>query len=213
VPLSKTKGGIRGKEYYMLKGTDRTSKLFTGVPDYYIGRMASLNIASTFTQDDELDFYFGTNIRNILKTKNVDEIYLNVFVYGNGDGSTINYTLKQDAGSASGPTLDNRYEDNFDESFEKPIKVDFLGWKLFSFRYSDFTPALFKSEGNETIEGKKLNRGDLRKGLYARQIHDHTKLLVIQFGLVGPATAKGPGGSGRAIIDNPVISWDGPLKY
>ena len=197
VPLSCTKGGLRGQYYFMLKGTDKTSMVDIGFPDYYIGRMATPSLRDP---DISQYLYGGINLSDTLNRVHkldASKIYFNVFIYGNADGSTVNYTIKEDENNdGAGNEVD-------DESYSYSIKIDFLGWKRFSIPYSNFVYTQYK------IQPPNPRKGELEDGTFANFKQDPHKILQVQFSLVAPKL----GGSGRVIVDNPIISWDGPMKY
>lgn len=170
--------------YFILKGTDITK-------DYYIGRM-----------ERTLETSFESKALKFLKSNTISpsDLWFNVFVYGIADGSRLNYTIKEDdTGDGKFTTMppcvdyvgDYPGKGTGDDAYEKSIVVDFLGWKLYSFRYSDF---------DVVADGKNGN---------GNKIRNPEKIWSVQFSLV----ASKPGGSAQVIFDYPVMTVGGPLKY
>lgn len=197
IPYAKGPTSITGERYFMLQGEDIESKYPPiDKPDYYIGRLAlagGINLTNPGTSANSPNklLYGGNGLKlsDSVRSYSAEEVYFSVFVYGNGDGSQINYTVKELEGG-------NSYADDKDESYEKSILINFKGWKLFTFRYSEFTYA----ETKDTESGK----GSLYNGK-----KEPSKIVSVQFGLV----ASKLGGFGQCIIDNPVVSWGRPFKY
>ncbi|MBC7390475.1 MAG: hypothetical protein H7329_14770 [Opitutaceae bacterium] len=206
--FSKNQSGLKGPKFFMLKGMDVSTKISTEKgPDYYVARLQSVilndktdygNILTYAEHKDPCDvgdITVGRNVTDFMKTAMTnDNLYFNVFVYGNGDGSKINYTIQEDD-SKNGFYVG----DKGDEAYEKGIVVDFKGWKLFSFKYSDFTKAAFR----DPIDGidKTILNGNGKK--------DIANILFVQFGLV----AGKLGGKAQMIMDNPTVSIGKPFSY
>lgn len=209
LPFSKNGGAIQGfykpstlgaavnsKYYFKLKGTDSYNN------DYYIGRVELFRSAGNYN-------VFLTNNAGVKP----EDLWFNVFVYGTGDGSKINYTIKEDDEEDGqfnkgrtrlcGYTQDDvkklieedkssKKRGTMDDAFELAIPLDFVGWKLVSVRYSDF--------GQVPIDGINSNgKGE----------HNPDKIYAIQFSLVAPDKGE----PAQAIFDYPVMSIGGPLKY
>ncbi|MBC7389885.1 MAG: hypothetical protein H7329_11775, partial [Opitutaceae bacterium] len=175
-------------------------------PDYYIGRLMSVNLRNPNIPSNKITFgnlpdicgnttgLIGKDIVNFMeKAVTPDSLFFNVFVYGNGDGSKINYTIKED------DDQNGTYVDGIDESYEKPIVVDFFGWKLFSLRYSDFTKAQYRN--SDTGKDETATSGNKSK--------DINHIINVQFGLVSGTL----GGKAQMIIDVPTVSVGKPFSY
>lgn len=176
--------------YFILKGTDNFNY------DYYIGRIE-------FFKEGSLYGYILDQNKGI-KPEN---LWFNVFVYGTGDGSKLNYTVKEDDNNGGFMTgrekpcgYTKAYTDSvskiavgtMDDAFEYAITLDFKGWKLISVPYSKFTQV--------PLDGFNSNGKGER---------NTDKIYAVQFSLVAP----GKGKSGQAIFDYPVMTFGGPLKY
>lgn len=183
--------GIRSEKYFMLKGMDQDAPL--NPKNYYIGRLSTYNLSedSPYQNDHDQTFLW----ENLWAGKyDPTKVYLNVFVYGNGDGSKINIALKEDEGD------DGQFNGNDDEFFQKVVVVDFVGWKLFSFPYSEFG-----YQKNPPDKGHPV----AFDGSLSNKIREPQKLQQVQFGLVAGTL----GGIGQFIIDYPTLTLGGPLKY
>lgn len=200
-PYKKSIRGTDGDRFFLLKGKDQISKVTPyNSPDYYIGRLSSPNMKGNANiAGNILAYGNGINqtksIVQAIEAVSPDDLYFNVFVYGNGDGSQINYTIKEVENTIA--TAD--YDDKIDESYQTTIKVNFKGWQLFSIPYSKFTYTRQKNE----VTGKEYD------GSKANKVKEPGKIRYVQFSLVAGTL----GGEGQAIIDCPVMSWGGPLKY
>ncbi|MBC7391115.1 MAG: hypothetical protein H7329_18055 [Opitutaceae bacterium] len=205
---SKYQGGIRGTKFFMLKGQDVSTKISTETgPDYYVGRLESVNLKDSSNSGNRLTFskidnkcgtpnpVIGKNIVKLMEQAGIpDNLYFNVFVYGNADGSKINYTIKED------DSKNGIYQgDRGDESYEKAIVVDFKGWKLFSFKYSEFSKATFR-DPTDGIDKTKDN-GNGKQNI--------SNIISVQFGLVSGTL----GGKAQMIIDVPTVSVGQPFSY
>ncbi|MBC7389060.1 MAG: hypothetical protein H7329_07615, partial [Opitutaceae bacterium] len=204
---AKYQGGLTDSRFFYLKGQDLSTRMQTeSGPDYYIGRLQSVNLKDSSSAGNRLTFgdtpvicglpsKYGKNVTKLLEQAGTpDNLYFNVFVYGNNDGSKINYIIKEDDNNSG------YYEDEQgDESYEKSIVVDFTGWKLFSFKYSDFTKAAYV----DPVDGldKTLGYGNGRKNI--------SNIINVQFNLV----AGIKGGKGQMIIDYPTASWGSKFSY
>jgi len=196
-PYKKPIRGTFGDRFFIMRGTDMYSKVTPfDFPDYYVGRFMSPDLMHTPVGGTNRRAYGGTGINITAKfaSYSADQVYFNVFVYGDGGGSQINYTVKELENPNGGD-----FDDQNDEAYQYPIKLNFRGWKLFSIPYSKFvyTRQKIKSSGKE-YDGK-----------YANHIKEPSKVVHVQFGLIAPKK----GATGQFIIDNPVISWGGPLQY
>jgi hypothetical protein len=200
IPNSRGNVGIRGNGFHLLKGLDQTEPCISS-PNYYIGRLESNSIRG------------NTYFSNVISKAQADSVYINVYVYGNGDLTQINVIVKEDDGSSkAGSPPDGIYQDQWDEQYQAIIKVDFVGWKLFSFNYSnkDFTwnqpvypPGPSDAEYDPT-DPCKISNG----GKHANTKMEPSHMYNVQFSLV----AKSSGGPGIAIIDYPTITLGKP-KY
>ena len=189
---------VNSPYYFILKGKDSYNK------DYYIGRVEKSR--ASIPKVDEL----LNNNSNV----SPEDLWFNVFVYGTGDGSNLNYTVKEDddrdglfnKGRSKRCDVSKEYllyldslktskkygVKTMDDAFEYAIKLNFKGWKLFSIRYKDF--------GQVPVDGLNSN------GIGER---NPKNILSIQFSLVAPKQDA----PGQAIFDYPVMTIGGPLKY
>ncbi|MBC7388977.1 MAG: hypothetical protein H7329_07200 [Opitutaceae bacterium] len=206
-PNAKYQGGLTDSRFFYLKGQDLSTRMQTeSGPDYYIGRFQSVNLKDSSSAGNRLTFgdtpvicglpsKYGKNVTKLLvQAGSSDNLYFNVFVFGNNDGSKINYITKEDDNN------DGTYKEfDGDESYEKAIVIDFNGWKLFSLRYSDFTKAAFL----DPVDGfdKTQMNGNSRQ--------DISNIINVQFNLV----AGIKGGKGQMIIDYPTASWGSKFSY
>lgn len=204
---SKYQGGLKGSKFFMLKGTDVSTNVSTQKgPDYYVARLRSANLQDPTDFRNTLNYgnlidpcdvgdAKGVSVTNFMsKAITPDNLYFNVFVYGNGDGSKINYTIQEN------DNMKGDFEaDNGDEAYEKAIVIDFKGWKLFSLKYSDFGKAQFINP-RTGIDETNLN-GNGKK--------DISNILYVQFGLVSGTF----GGKAQMIIDVPTVSIVKPFSY
>ncbi|MBC7390484.1 MAG: hypothetical protein H7329_14815 [Opitutaceae bacterium] len=205
---SKYQGGLRGPRFFILKGQDVSTKISTETgPDYYVGRLESVDLKDSSSTGNKLNFsnidntcgvprpLFGKNVVRIMEQAgSPDNLYFSVFVYGNGDGSKINYTIKEDDNN------NGVYQgDQGDESYEKAIVVNFKGWKSFSYKYSEFAKATFR-DPIDGIDKTKIN-GNGKQNI--------SNIISIQFGLVSGTL----GGKAQMIIDVPSVSVGQPFSY
>ena len=210
--FSKYQGGLKGPRFFWLKGQDISTKIKTEFgPDYYVGRLESVNLLNDRNGGNRLTFgdmpdictslpVVGKNIVKIMEQAGTpDNLYFNVFVYGNGDGSKINYTIKEDDRKNDDGTSDGYQPNGGDESYEKAIVVDFKGWKLFSFKYSDFTKATFRDDTDGIDKTTKNGNGK----------QNIPNIITVQFGLVSGTLA----GKAQMIIDVPSVSVMQPFSY
>ncbi|MBC7389350.1 MAG: hypothetical protein H7329_09080 [Opitutaceae bacterium] len=207
LPNSRYQGGLTNSKFFYLKGQDVSTRIQTeSGPDYYIGRLQSVNLKDSTKAGNRLTFgntpdicgkpsQYGKNVTQLMEhAGSPDNLYFNVFVYGNNDGSKINYIIQEDDNN------DGFFEPLFgDESYEKAILVDFKGWKLFSLKYSDFTKATFRDpvDGIDRTNGNGNGRQNI------------PNIIHVQFELVSHIL----GGQGQMIIDHPTVSWGGKFTY
>lgn len=203
---AKYQGGLTGPRFFMLKGQDISTKISTeNGPDYYVGRLASVNLRNAKDGGNRLSFSnisdlcgtvpsTGLDVVKIMEGSTIDNLYFNVFVYGNGDKSKINYTIKED------DNQDGAYQDGLgDESYEKSIVVDFKGWKLFSFPYSSFGKAAYRDPVDGVVKTHQSGN----------EHQDISNIIQVQFGLVASDKLK----KAQMIIDVPSVSVGQPFSY
>ncbi len=105
--------------------------------------------------DLNVDFFVdgaGMQSKFNLITSNTDSIYFNVFVYGTGNAS--------DKGSIKIAEDDNGkggVEDIVEDELFYDFKINWIGWKLVSVRYSDFSFTATNT-GNRVKEPKKAGK-------------------------------------------------------
>lgn len=93
---------------------------------------------------------------------NADDVWVNIYLYGTGDpnaGVEIEY---QEADLIGG--TQPGYQGTDDDAFVARVTLSHMGWKLFSFRYSDLTPSLnasFGGSGNKIHEPNRLRSWDI----------------------------------------------------
>jgi len=104
--------------------------------------------------DANNDFYIdgaGGEVTLNLATDNPDSVYYNVFVYGRGFVSDKGSLKIQEDDNGSG-----KVQDTEDELFYD-FKVNWVGWKLISVKYSDFSFTA-TIQGNRKREPKKAGK-------------------------------------------------------
>ena len=206
LPNAKYQGGLTNSRFFYLKGQDVSTRIQTeSGPDYYIGRLQSVNLKDSTTAGNRLSFgntpdicgkpsRYGKNVTILMEQAgSPDNLYFNVFVYGDGNGDIILYKVKEDDNN------NGFYEDGSDESYEKAIVVDFKGWKLFSLKYSDFTKATFRDPAD----------GFDKTNANGNRVKNISNIIHVQFEL----NAHLKGGKGQMIIDYPTASWGGKFTY
>lgn len=85
-----------------------------------------------------------------------DSVYVNIYVYGSNDpGSFVSFQFKE----ADKDEPNNTYGEKTDDAWEGRVSLNFTGWKLFSFKYSQLTPseaADFGGSGNKVQEPDRI---------------------------------------------------------
>ncbi|MBX9853118.1 MAG: hypothetical protein K2X86_15350 [Cytophagaceae bacterium] len=127
-----------------------------------------------------------------------DSLYLNVYIYGKGDpNSRLNFGAREDDNDTDvdvGPPLVNynatTHAPKSDDEFQVQITLDHVGWKLFSFKYSDLTPSASKDNGGN-----------------GNGVKEPKRITDITFGLI----SSPKGNFVEAIVDFPVITFGGPF--
>jgi hypothetical protein len=117
-----------------------------------------------------------------------DSLYLNVYIYGLGNGaSKLNFGASED--DNDGPAF--FHEPASDDEFQVQITLDHVGWKLFSFKYTDLIPGANPNYGGN-----------------GNKIHEPKRIVEITFGLI-----SAPKGSYvEAIVDFPVLTFGAPFN-
>ncbi len=202
-PLQYAKGGqaMRGPNYFMVKGHDTTQ--LCNKANYYIGRLATQPIAvkAITASKTNYSYVLYNNQLNLIKAMNAasaDQVYINLFIYGTGDGSKLNLTVKEDDDKNS------TYEDKKDEQYQAQITLSFTGWKLFSFNYAS---ASFQYQAPPI--GLGCNNIVNTPGQFSNRVKEPANIIQVQWSLV----ARDQGGPGQFIIDYPSITLGGPLTY
>ncbi len=115
-----------------------------------------------------------------------DSVYVNLYVYGTGNPNAfVSYQFKE----ADKDEADLNYGDATDDAWEARITLDFTGWKLFSFKYSQLTAseaADFGGSGNK--------------------VHEPDRIKVIQVGLQTTLSQYA-----EVYFDYPTITINGPF--
>ncbi|MFN6945799.1 MAG: hypothetical protein ACK4ND_12700 [Cytophagaceae bacterium] len=124
---------VQGEYAFTLSGTDITNSYFVGGFKRNITAME----------------------RNAIKwPEDPDSVYINIYLYGRGDGVTkLNFSMEE--ADDGGPS---HREDRHD-AFEFQFNFEHTGWKLFSVRYSDLTRAAnpdYGGSGNNVKEPNKV---------------------------------------------------------
>jgi len=115
-----------------------------------------------------------------------NEVYFNVYVYGNGaTGTRASIAVAEDDNGNA------MYEDPIEDSWEYPFKVTWVGWKLISVKYADFSRAADKNFGGNGNGIKELN-----------------KAKSITFNLLSDP----PGGHAEYSFDFPIITYGGAFN-
>jgi hypothetical protein len=89
-----------------------------------------------------------------------NNVWVNMYLYGTGDpnaGVELEYQEADQPG-------DGIYDPEVDDAFVARITLDHIGWKLFSFKYSDLTPSLnlkFGGNGNKKREPNRIRSWDI----------------------------------------------------
>ena len=171
--------------------------------NYYIGRLATQPLAAKniTASKSSYSYFLYNNQLNLVKALNAasaDQVYINVFVYGTGDGSKLNLTVKEDDDKNS------TYEDKKDEQYQAQITLSFTGWKLFSFNYGS---ASFQYQAPPIPQSCNVIKNI--PGQFSNRVKEPANIILVQWSLV----ARDQGGPGQFIIDYPSISLGGPLTY
>lgn len=115
-----------------------------------------------------------------------DSVYVNLYVYGsNNPNAFVSFQFKE----ADKDEANNDYADTDDDAWEGRISLNFTGWKLFSFKYSQLTAseaAAFGGSGNK--------------------VHEPDRIRVIQVGLQTSSSQYA-----EVWIDYPTITINGPF--
>lgn len=117
-------------------------------------RMTYTNINSVFicgantlaaaSQDAEADNYFS------IGTNNPENVYLNLLLYGLGDGNTrCSIGLQED------DNLDGEYDRFTEGTYNTTIEVDWQGWKVVSIPLSNFQLSTVGGFGNNDATGNQ----------------------------------------------------------
>lgn len=158
-----TTGGfpiVQGRRAFELRGTDLNNS-------YFIAGMRKDNVGSAAFPDDP------------------SEVYLNVFIYGEG-----NPNAKMNFGAQEDDDLNGSHNPTNEDEFQVQVNLDHVGWKLFSYKYSDLAPAVSITNGGS---GPKN--------------HNPKKIKGITFALI----SSPPGNNIGMIIDFPIITYGGPF--
>lgn len=165
---------------------------------YIPGRTFSKSIQGTkahywYSLDVNGSFFGGGGKRTLTAGERAqlptspDSLYFNVYVYGLGNAnSKLNFGASED--DNDGPAF--THEPASDDEFQVQITLDHVGWKLFSFKYTDFIPGAnpsFGGNGNKTHEPKRI--------------------VEVTFGLISAPKSNFV----EAIIDFPVLTFGAPF--
>lgn len=137
--------------------------------------------------DVNSSYYLGV-IRWAYKSElpeKADEVYFNIYAYGTGDAtSVLKLAGKEDENG------NKAFDDASEDAWEKEIPLGHKGWKLFSFKYSDFARAVNKNFGGN-----------------GNNIREPHKIMAVDIGL----QTSVPGSRAEAIFDFPVITVGKPF--
>lgn len=125
---------VQGKKYYYIKGKGDQSNFVSGLQ------------------------YFGAIVPKLPATP--DDIWVNAYLYGTGDANATVELEFQEDDKNTGPG----YNGKIDDAFVAYVTLNHVGWKLFSFKYSDLTPsknADFGGSGNHIHEPERLKSFDI----------------------------------------------------
>jgi hypothetical protein len=123
-----------------------------------------------------LHYFFKTN------TANPDSLWFNIFIYGTGDVNAATYIKFMQDDNGDG-THDPKSENGFEQ---KILDLSHIGWKLFSFRYSNI---LLGGNSDYGGSGDNIHRPDkivqielalwsLQKGAHVKFIYDYPVFTV-----------------------------------
>lgn len=164
-PITEFDKVVQGEGSWMLSGADNDNT-------YFIGGTRSMKA-------DGNSEYFE------FKSLNPDSVYFNMYIYGDG-----NITTRVALAVAEDDDLDKTYEDATDDVWEYPFKLNWTGWKLVSFRYSDFAVSASAAYGGSGNKKRQLDR---------------VKRITLNL-LSDP-----PGNPASYIVDFPIITYGGPF--
>lgn len=157
---------VQGKKSFSLAGID-------GDNSYFIG-----GARTQFTDGNTNYFEF--------QSLNPDSVYFNAYIYGDG-----NITTRVSIGVAEDDNKNGTYEDALDDVWEYAFKIDWKGWRLVSFKYSDFVTSAEAAYGGSGNKKQELN-------LVKR----------ITFNLLSDP----PGNSASYLVDFPIVTYGGPFN-
>lgn len=116
-----------------------------------------------------------------------DSLYFNIYVYGVGNvASKLNFGAQEDDGDGT----DGVHEPASDDEFQVQISIDHVGWKLFSFKYSDMTPGANPAYGGS-----------------GNKIYQPKEITAVSFGLI----SSPPSSTVEAIFDFPILTFGAPF--
>jgi hypothetical protein len=125
---------VEGSRYYYIRGKGNQSNFVSGL-QYF----AALNPTLPATPDN---------------------IWVNMYLYGTGDANATVELEYQEDDKLTGPG----YNGMVDDAFVAYVTLNHIGWKLFSFKYSDLTPSKnkdFGGSGNKIHEPNRLKSFDI----------------------------------------------------
>ncbi len=126
---------VEGKKYYYIKGKGAQATFVSG-----------------------MQFTRTSNLSGLPADAN--EVWVNMYIYGTGDANAGVELEYQEADFDGAPG----YQGTDDDAFVARITLNHVGWKLFSFKYSDLTPSLnadFGGSGNKMHEPNRLRSWDI----------------------------------------------------
>jgi hypothetical protein len=169
--LKKVTMAVQGKYSFYLSGHDANTTYFIG------GMRAEYDQPKTLPVANIIHFTFDSY--------NPDSVYFNAYIYGTGVTSTrMSVALAEDDNG------NGMYEDPIEDTWEFPIHVDWVGWKLVSVRYADFTASV-----------KLVNGGN------GNHIKELDKVKSITFNLLSDP----PGGNSEYYLDFPIVTYGVPF--
>lgn len=109
-----------------------------------------------FGSDNNGDYFVGgMNIQKLdtetMKNYDPKDIYINMYIYGYPSNNSLSInknSTKLNIGiSEDDVDRDDNFDPEFEDTFEKQISVDWVGWKLISVRYSELVRSASKTAG------------------------------------------------------------------
>lgn len=122
---------VQGNQYYYVRGLGAQTVFVDGIQ------------------------FVGRGLSRVLPA-DANEVWVNIYVYGNGDANA-RLDMEMQEADADGTSIG--YSGTDDDAFVATMILDHVGWKLFSFRYSDLVASAnldFGGSGNKIFEPNEL---------------------------------------------------------